>query len=354
MRETVTEGLRDDDPGVLMLARALSGAAPNDVLLVCCGDLPGVRVGATRVVLDVREEQRTRSRTVRASDVEGLAALRGFTQAAVWPRAHLGKDFTFACLAIGAGALAPGGSLLCSVRKAKGAESVADEMAALLGNVETVERDSGYRLLRSVRESTFDAALAHARTSVRHEIRDAVLGDVVLHSAPGVFSRKALDDGTRALVEHVSAWAQQASAPRAVIDLCAGIGPLGIWAARRWPDAQVLAVESNVVAAALAERNAADAGVGSRVQVHMGDGIPSDAHRVRPGEVDVALVNPPTHADKDDLAGLFAPLRRWMAPGGSAFVVVSRAGVSTRGLEAAGARVVEHRAAGYAILHAQW
>lgn len=352
----MTEGLRDDDPGLLMLARALAGADPRATLLVCCGDLPGVQSGATRVVLDVREEKGARSQTIRAGDSTRIAALGGFAHAAVWPRAHLGKDFSFACLAIGARALAPGGALLCSVRKAKGAESIADQMVALLGNVDTIARDSGYRLLKSVRESTFDAALADALTSVRHEIRDPALGDIVLHSAPGVFSRKALDDGTRALIEHVSAWANDAASPRAVIDLCAGIGPLAIWAARRWPAAHVLAVESNVIAAALIDANAGDAGVGDRVYMRLGDGLPHDAGivAVRPGTVELALVNPPTHADKDDLVGLFAPLRKWMAPGGSAFVVVSRAGVSTRGLEAAGARVEEHRAGAYSILHTRW
>lgn len=357
MMPRVTEGLREDDPGLLLLGRALADANPAGVLLVCCGELPTLRGRATRLVLDVREEVGARSRTIRADDARAITALAPMRHAVAWPRAHLGKDFSFACLATGARALGPGGALWCSVRKNKGAESLAEFMVALLGNVDTVGRDSGYRLFRSIRESTFDAAIADAAISCRHEIRDDALLGVVLRSAPGVFSRRALDDGTRALIEHVAAWSDaEVARPIAVIDLCAGIGPLAIWAARRFADAAVFAVESNVVAARLAADNAVGAGVGDRVHVVLHDGLPAASAfaRVQPGGVGLALVNPPTHADKDDLGKLLGGLRRWMAPGGSAFVVVSRAGVATKGLQGAGAVVEEHRAGGYAILHARW
>jgi 16S rRNA G1207 methylase RsmC len=351
----VTEGLSVDDPGLHLLARELEGVDPTRVLLVHCGDLPGLRRGATRLVLDIREETGAVARTIRADDRAAVARLAGFAHAAVWPRAHLGKDFTFACLATGARALAPGGALYCSVRKAKGAESIADEMAALLGSVETIGRDSGYRLLRSVRGDVFDATLAAEREALRYEIRDDALGDIVLHSAPGVFSRRGLDDGTRALVQHVGA-RHDDPVPTAILDLCAGIGPLAIWAARRFTGAHVLAVESNVLAASLARDNARACGVGDRVHVELGDGrlAHTGVEHVRPSTVELALVNPPTHADKADLVALLAGLKTWMAPGGSAFVVVSRAGVATQGLTQAGARVEEHRADGYTILHARW
>ena len=341
----------------MLLGRALAGVDAEGLLLVHCGDLPGLRGRAARLILDVREAVGARARTIRADDAGAIATLGPMRNAAVWPRAHLGKDFSFACLAIGARALGPGGVLWCCVRKSKGAESLADFMVALLGNVDTVGRDSGYRLLRSVRESVFDEAVAREAIELRHTIVDEALPGVILQSAPGVFSRRALDDGTRALLEHVAAWSVTTQVqPNAVIDLCAGLGPLGIWAARRFPEACVLAVESNVVAARLATDNATGAGVGDRLHVVLHDGLPATSPfaGVQPGAVDLALVNPPTHAAQDELLALLGGLRPWMAPGGSAFAVVSRPGVSTRGLEAAGASVSEHRVGGYSILHAVW
>lgn len=357
MVRRMSEGLHDDDPGVQLLGRAVASADPDRLVLVHCGDLPGVRGRPARLVLGVRECDGARSRIVRADDDAAIAALSGMQHAAVWPRAHLGKDFSFACLALGARALGPGGKLWCSVRKAKGAESLGDFMVALLGNVDVVERERGYRLLCSVREDGFDATRAAAAIDLRHEIRDDALPGVVLHSAPGVFSRRGLDDGTRALIEHVAAWSDATgAAPRGVVDLCAGIGPLAIWAARRFPEAHVLAVESNMIATRLAADNATAAGVGARVHVALHDGMPTapPSGSIAPGTVELALVNPPTHAAAEDLVALFAGLRPWMAPGGSAFAVVSRGGVSTRGLKAAGAAVDEHRAGAYTILHGRW
>lgn len=346
------DGLDADDAGLALLGRHLAGVPTDDVLLVHCGRPPGVGRGAHRLVLDVREEA-LGGPTLRAGDHDALARLGQLGHAGCWPRAHLGKDFSIACLAIGARALRPGGLLWCSVRKSKGADSLADAMVSLLGNVDVVARDRGYHLLQSVREESIDLERIAAVTSVRYEIRDPALGDVVLESRPGVFSRKALDDGTRALLGHVDAWiGENNAAPRCVLDLCAGIGPLAIWAARHFSDARVLAVESNVLAAGLIGSNATAAGVGPRVRVELHAGMPDDG--AERGQIDLALINPPTHAEQAELTGLLGGLRRWMAPGGSAFVVASRPGVSTIGLQAAGAQVQAHRAAAYSILHGRW
>src|SRR5690606_7605508 len=119
-----------------------------------------------------------------------LDHLPAFETAIVWPRAHLGKDFTRACLARGAASLAPGGVLFCAVRKQKGAEGVADFMAALLGDVRVVKRDRGYRLLQAVRTDAVDTALMTEALSCRYTIVDPRLGSLRLSAMPGVFSRR--------------------------------------------------------------------------------------------------------------------------------------------------------------------
>lgn len=357
----MTEGLRSDDPGVWLLARALAHAEPRRVILCGSGDMPGLSAGATRLVLDVRELEDARahgSTAIGIADAAAIDALPPMQWAVVWPRAHLGKDFTQLCLARGALALAPGGKLLCAVRKHKGAESLADFMAALLGNVETLERDRGYRLLQSVHEGTRDETLARATIERRYVVEDPRLAGIELVSAPGVFSRRELDAGTAALIDHVAGWTEARElAPRFAIDLCAGIGPLGIWAARRWSELDVLAVDSSLLATGLLAENARIAGVADRMTTVVADGLPSDAPAPwadRRGAIELAMVNPPTHAERSQLGRLLAGLRGWMKPDAPAFVVVSRAGVAREALVAAGAGVRETPVAGYAILEARW
>ena len=354
----MSEGLSSDDPGVLLLARAVSHADPQRILLCGGGELPGLRAGATRLVTDVRELAGGRSRTIAMNDTAAIDALPPMEHAVVWPRAHLGKDFTQLCLARGALAIGVGGRLLCAARKQKGAESLADFMAAMFGNVDTIARDSGYRLLVSVHEGERDDALARATIDRRYVVADPRLGDLELTSAPGVFSRRELDAGTATLIDHVATWADARSfEPKSAIDLCAGIGPLGLWAARRWPALEVLAVDSNLLAIDLLRGNVRAAGLDARVTACLADGLPADPPgpwAARKGKIDLALVNPPTHAERTQFAALLGGLRDWLAKDAPAFVVVSRAGTAKDALKAAGAGVRETMIDGYAVLEARW
>lgn len=349
------EGLQDsaDDPGVRLLAAAVRDLDPRELLLVHSGPLPGSRPGATRLILDVRE---------RSPDTTCVPATRGlpaalaeprFSAAVVWPRAHLGKDFTESCLALGALALRPGGRLYCAVRKAKGGPSLAKTMTALCGDVEVLERDLGYFLYMSEKPAAFDAAAARAYLGVEYEIADPLLGPAPLLAVPGVFCRKHLDDGTRALLQELERqdvlgdrW------PKQVLDLGAGVGPLGLWAARRWPEARVLAVESNLLAAELIAENAARLGCAARVSVHAGDGLP--ANGPQRGHLDLALVNPPTHAEPEAFARLIEPLRTWLRPGAPAWFVVNRAAMLAQVLTRSGAELGTHEVPGFTVVRATW
>ena len=351
------DGLNAEDPGVRLLGAALRGAPAAELLLVHCGDLPSVSRGALRLILDVRERVGSAHRCV----AEGLAIspLRddaGFVAAAVWPRAHLGLDFTYFCLARGAAALRPGGSLWCAVRKRKGGERIGEAMRALLGNVAVRDRERGYRLLESVRhEASFDAELARAWLDRRYEVRDPLLAPLVLETAPGVFSRTAIDAGTAALIRHAAAQAPALEgAVRRVVDLCAGVGPLGLWAASRWPEAHVLAVESNTRAAALLLRNAERAGLPARVAVHVGDGLPADGFDAFRASADLALVNPPTHAPAPVLRRLLDGLSRWLRPGAPAWIVASRPGRVLEAVAASGGTATAHEVERYVVVEARW
>lgn len=353
------DGLNPDDPGMRLLARAVADEPAREILLVCCGDVPGVAAGAHRLVLDVREHEGAVARTLPPDAVLPPEGTEPFGHAIVWPRPHLGKDFSAWCLARGALALRPGGTLWCAARKAKGAQSLADELGALMGEVDVVGRERGYRLLRARRTAALDEARARALVEATYVIEDPALPGLSLRSGPGVFSRRELDGGTRALLEHAAARALEP--PRAVIDLGCGVGPLALWAARRWPQARVLAVDSNLRAVALARENAARHGLEERVRVLASDGLPRGEEAERSpglpglrGVVALALCNPPTHAEPEVLGRLAEDLRGWLARDGVAMLVVSRAGRMTEQLHRAGATVEAFAAGRYHVLEARW
>ncbi|MCX4247618.1 methyltransferase [Paraliomyxa miuraensis] len=352
------DGLNPGDPGIGLLAGAVAGPPSREILLVCCGDVPSVGDGALRLVLDLRELQHARTRTLPPD--ANLEAEGPFAHALVWPRPHLGKDFSTWCLARGALALRPGGSLWCAVRKAKGADSLAERMVALMGEVDVVARDRGHRLLRSRRTEAMDPARARAWVEAEYVIEDPALPGLALRSGPGVFSRRELDAGTRVLIEHAE---RRAATPRGVIDLGCGVGPLSLWAGTRWPAAQVLAVDTNLRAVAMAQGNASRHGLAERVRVLPSDGLPrreeAEAMGLRTAvglavAPDLALVNPPTHAEPEVLGRFAEDLRQWLAPGGVAMVVVNRPGRMTEQLRRAGAVVEPFEYPGYHVLEARW
>lgn len=326
-------------------------------LLAYCG-IDGRAMG-TRLILDRREAAQN------PDDVATWSALqregRRFAAAAVWPRAHLGKDFSALSLAQATLLLADGGHLWMAARKNKGAKSLAQMMSRLLGQKAEIQgRSGGYALYRGEKGSDFDHAYAQEILSQRYEIFDPRLPEQGLVSAPGVFSRKALDAGTAALIDAVTQDDELANRPpRRVLDLCCGVAPLAIHAALRWTEAEIVAIESNLVAHALARENIERLGLSPRVALINHDGFPEPRDcdpyvRHMVGRIRLALVNPPTHASPQTLEALLAPLRSWMGPGGRGFFVVARPGSVTRALEKSGAQVQAQAQEGYWILIAHW
>ncbi|NJK31498.1 MAG: methyltransferase, partial [Deltaproteobacteria bacterium] len=122
--------------------------------------------------------------------------------------------------------------------------------------------------------------------------------------------------------------------------------------ARRWRRARVLAVESNLRAVALLEENARQAGVSERVEVLAHDGLPGEMVGFK-GEIDLALINPPTHADVGTLVRLL-DLEEWLAPGGSVLVVVNRPGTVVGILKELGAVVRGGERDGYYVFEGRW
>jgi 16S rRNA (guanine1207-N2)-methyltransferase len=140
-------------------------------------------------------------------------------------------------------------------------------------------------------------------------------------TAPGVFSRGAVDRGTRLLLEAVTP-----EGARTILDLGCGYGPLGIVLAARAPRARVTLVDVNPRAAALAAGNIRDNGV-PNAEACAGDGCAP----VGDAQFDLILLNPPIRAGRVVVVRLLRDAHAHLAPGGR-FYLVARTSQGARTL----------------------
>ncbi|MEM9132072.1 MAG: methyltransferase [Actinomycetota bacterium] len=140
-------------------------------------------------------------------------------------------------------------------------------------------------------------------------------GTLTLTTDRGVFSRHAVDVGTKLLLLEGP---EQVADDRHLLDLGCGYGPIACVLARRNPSATVWAVDVNARARDLCRSNAEAAGLGN-VRVAAPDDVPGDL------VLDRLWSNPPIRIGK---AALHQLLLRWLpllAPDrGSAHLVVQR------------------------------
>ncbi len=155
---------------------------------------------------------------------------------------------------------------------------------------------------------------APASPDERSALRVTLAGRAVeLVTAPGIFSPRGLDKGTRVLLDE----APTPPATGDLLDLGCGWGPVALTLALRSPGATVWAVDVNERALDLARANAEALGL---TNVRVG----------RPGEVpdvqsfDLIWSNPPIRVGKavvHDLMDTWLPRLR---PGGTAYLVVQK------------------------------
>ncbi|MFD4993345.1 class I SAM-dependent methyltransferase [Cellulosimicrobium cellulans] len=128
----------------------------------------------------------------------------------------------------------------------------------------------------------------------------AALPDVGLRVAAfgAAFAGAGLDLGTRFLLDQLGATGSGGPAPggtgpgpRDVVDLGCGTGLLATWAARRWPEAHVVAADRSDAAVRSAALTARENGVGARVRTVRDDAGATLAD----ASADVVLLNPPFH-----------------------------------------------------------
>jgi 16S rRNA (guanine1207-N2)-methyltransferase len=137
----------------------------------------------------------------------------------------------------------------------------------------------------------------------RHEFR--------FHTAAGVFSRGAVDLGSRLLLR-----AADAAGAHSILDLGCGYGVIGIVLATRAPEAHVVLLDVNPRAVALTRENITLNGV-RNAEARVSDGCASVARMT----FDRIMFNPPIRAGRAVVLRLLGEARACLAPGGRLYLV---------------------------------
>ncbi len=138
-----------------------------------------------------------------------------------------------------------------------------------------------------------------------------------LFTAPGIFSWRRLDNGTKSLAKYM-----RISKGDSVLDLGCGTGVLGIVAAKLGADVTMSDINRNAVQ--VAKMNVKNLNLSAKV-VH------SDLFSRIPGKFDVILSNPPVSAGLEVCYKLIAGSKDHLNPGGS-LQLVARHNIAGRRL----------------------
>lgn len=140
-----------------------------------------------------------------------------------------------------------------------------------------------------------------------------ILGNtVVFHTDSGVFSKDALDFGTRTLLEAVPAMHGR------ILDLGCGWGAVGVSVGKKYPDTEIVMSDVNERAMELAIKNLKENGVTNACVMK------SDAMDDVPGTFDFILNNPPIRAGKAVIYKMFDQASERLNKGGALYVVIRK------------------------------
>ncbi|MEO7071250.1 MAG: methyltransferase [Nostocoides sp.] len=155
---------------------------------------------------------------------------------------------------------------------------------------------------------------APASPDARATLRVSLAGrSVEVVTAPGIFSPRSLDKGTRVLLEEVPA----PPAAGDFLDLGCGWGPIALTLGLLCPEATVWAVDVNERALDLARVNAGALGL-AHVHASPPGGIPTDL------SFDLIWSNPPIRVGKAVVHDLLTTWLPRLGPGGEAYLVASK------------------------------
>lgn len=131
----------------------------------------------------------------------------------------------------------------------------------------------------------------------------------------GVFSKNRVDYGSGVLIEQML---EQDLPGGNILDVGCGYGPIGLFAAKKWPDRQVDMVDVNERAMDLARRNAAANGAGNA------NIFASDRYQEVSGQYAMIVTNPPIRAGKAIWSSILSEAKEHLTDGGILLVVIQK------------------------------
>jgi len=143
---------------------------------------------------------------------------------------------------------------------------------------------------------------------------DTLLGHSLrFHTTWGLFSPKAIDEGSRLLLDHLDVRGDDHA-----IDLGCGYGPLGLAIARSAPQGSCLMVDKDFIAVEYANANARRNRV-MNAQAMLSDGL---RHVPAGKRFTLAVTNLPAKTSKEHYYLFFHDIHERLEPGGRFYVVV--------------------------------
>ncbi|OOY46664.1 class I SAM-dependent methyltransferase [Solemya velum gill symbiont] len=136
---------------------------------------------------------------------------------------------------------------------------------------------------------------------------------LVFHTTWGIFSPRAIDEGTRLLLEHLEIRENDRA-----IDLGCGYGPLGLTIAKSAPQGECLMVDKDFVAVEYANANAARNHI-DNASAMLSDGL---KHIDRQQKFTLAVTNLPAKTSNEHYYLFFQDIYEHLEPGGRIYVVV--------------------------------
>ena len=147
--------------------------------------------------------------------------------------------------------------------------------------------------------------------------KDLVFSDTLrgvaltFHSTWGLFSPRAIDEGSRLLLDHV-----QVRVDDDCLDLGSGYGPLGLTLARLAPQGRTLLVDKDFVAVEYSRRNAELNGI-DNAEARLSNGF----SEIGSQRFDLVVSNLPAKTGKELLYLYFYDTLARLKPGGRCYVV---------------------------------
>jgi 16S rRNA (guanine1207-N2)-methyltransferase len=352
-----------------LLIDAIAPAPGDRVLDYGCGyGAVGIALAESAPGLDIQmvdsdiRAVRLAQRNARENDVRNAHVLLdhtlnrfpngSFNIVALNPPVDDGTELIFEMVERAQPKLRHGGAFFLVAKSSRGARSYMRKLTETIGPAKVVKRSGGYWVMRAERSPIRPPDVVDL-SRYEHTVDGVLRGrKYSFTTRAGIFSRKAVDEGTGLLIESIDV------RPRhSVIDIGCGYGPIGIVCAHLASVGRVVMVDCDARAVEYADRNIRSHHLNHarkngkpRVEAVLGDRF--DAV---PGErFDRVVSNPPFHAGVDVLYPLVDDAHQHLRIHGRLYLVLMRyRGVQKHMRQVFGNATMVSEAGKYVVLMAE-